>query len=170
MKVMVIPLQTLPKLRISLRKKLALAFLFALGTFAMAATIVRCVVALTDDSNSLSKILIWSTVEETVAFLVVNGPALRPLFLRGKDGSSHGTSNFNDTGLPRRTTQHDLYELAPKDNGVVSVVSANHNQTRGTFANSKIAVHRTVEVTVDSAYGKKVSGDATSSNSSLWMP
>src|SRR6202023_2859053 len=95
---MIIPLWTLPKLRISFRKKLALSFLFALGTFAMAATIVRCVVALTDDSDSLAKILIWSTVEETVAFLVANGPSLRPLFLRGNDGSSHGTTQFDEAG------------------------------------------------------------------------
>jgi hypothetical protein len=166
---MFIPLQTLPKLRISLRKKLALAFLFALGTFAMAASVVRCVVALTDDSNSLAKILIWSTVEETVAFLVANGPALRPLFLRSNEGSSNGTGPLTDRHT--RATQHDLYELAPKDHGIVSVVSANSGQQKKgrTFPNT-IGVLRTVEVTVDSEYKKKVDRDGESANSSLWMP
>jgi hypothetical protein len=168
---MIIPLRTLPKLRISFRKKLALSFLFALGTFAMAATVIRCVVALTDDSDSLAKILIWSTVEETVAFLVANGPSLRPLFLRGNDGSSHGTTQFDEPGHTRRRTQHDLYELTPKEHGVVTVVSSNSNQAkngRDPFPDNAIAVLRTVEVT--SGYGKKEDGDGTSSNSSLWMP
>ena len=62
---MVIPLWTLPKLRISLAKKLALICLFALGSFAIVASTVRCVISVID-SLSLTKVLIWSSVEEVV--------------------------------------------------------------------------------------------------------
>ena len=168
--VMIIPLQTLSKLRINMKKKIALSFLFALGSFAMVATIIRCVIALADDTKSLAKIMIWSTIEETVAFLVANGPALRPLLLRGKDGSSDGTSGPNGSRYPRGTTQHDLYELTPKDTGVVGVVSAgDHGRYGGdSVAKNKISVVRTVQVTVNSDYGKKTAGDGTSANSSLY--
>jgi hypothetical protein len=169
---MIIPLQTLTKLRINLKKKLALTFLFALGTFAMVATIIRCVIALTDTTNSVAKIMIWSTLEETVAFLVANGPALRPLLLRSSDDSNHSASGFTTGG--RTGTHHDLYELAPKDGAFVSVVSAGPNRSGGGFVNggmggNKIAVLRTVEVSVDTEYAKK-DLDGSSSHSSNWMP
>jgi hypothetical protein len=172
---MIIPLQTLTKLRINLKKKLALTFLFALGTFAMVATIIRCVIALTDTTNSIAKIMIWSTLEETVAFLVANGPALRPLLLRSSDDSGNSASGF--TAAHRTGTHHDLYELAPKDGAFVSVVSAGPNRVGGGgggfvgggMAGSKIAVLRTVEVSVDTEYAKK-DFDGSSSHSSDWRP
>ena len=85
---MIIPLSSLHQLRISRRKKIALTFLFALGTFAIIATIIRAIIAIADPT-SVSKIIIWSDLEVTVSFFVANGPALRPLILCGPCGSSH---------------------------------------------------------------------------------
>jgi hypothetical protein len=85
---MIIPLSSLHQLRISRRKKIALTFLFALGTFAIIATIIRAIIAIADPT-SVSKIMIWSDLEVTVSFFVANGPALRPLILCGPCGSSH---------------------------------------------------------------------------------
>jgi hypothetical protein len=138
------------------------------------ATVVRCVIALTDTTNSIAKIMIWSTIEETVAFLVANGPALRPLLLRSSDDSSNSASGY--TGAGRTGTHHDLYELAPKDNGFVSVVSAGPNMQRGNkggvgggFGGHHVGVLRTVEVSVESEYNKK-DIDGSSSHSSTWTP
>jgi hypothetical protein len=186
--VMVIPLWTLPKLRISLAKKLALICLFALGSFAIVASIVRCVISVLD-AQSLTKVLIWSTVEEVVVVIVANAPILRPLFFRGKNFESNGTSNHGTRGTRGYTTGggtlHDVYEMASDKTGnTVSVVTAGDQNyklvasrtarapaptTQDTFG-----VLRTVEVMVHSedTNGKQKKGeeDGSSSNSSLWIP
>src|SRR5436309_3253998 len=100
---MVIPLWTLPKLRISLSKKLALGSLFALGSFAMIASIIRCAIAVTD-SQSLTNVLIWSTVEEIVVIIVANAPILRPLFFRGKNFESNTSADVTTYGTGRSGT------------------------------------------------------------------
>src|SRR5277367_4139193 len=194
---MFIPLWTLPKLRISLAKKLALSALFALGSFAMIASIIRCVISVTD-AESLTKVLIWSTVEEVVAMVVANGPILRPLFFRGKNfespSSNHLTTGHNGTlaYTNHGGTLHDIYEMT-SDKGTgntVSVVSAGDTNFRtsgfprpGDKKSARSAapttqdtfgILRTVEVMVQSEEmhkkNRKPDEDGSSSNSSFWMP
>jgi hypothetical protein len=152
-----IPIQTLPKLRIDLRKKISLLFLFTLGSFAIIASIVRTILFETD--ATLFKVIIWSTVEVVICFLVANGPGLRPLFFRGNNFESSGTySNRHGVGTGRST--HDVYEMAPKDTGVTCVVSAGDQKGAmerwGDHADRRPAVTRTVEVTVHSEDTKQI--------------
>jgi hypothetical protein len=138
---MLIPLQTLPKLRISLQKKISLILLFTLGSFAIIASIIRTVLFVKD--ATLAKVVVWSFVEEVVFFVVANGPILRPLFFRGSNFES--SSNNTRPGVAHRRTGHDLYELAHTE-GVVSVVSAGGKRK----GEQREGVIRTVEVLVKS--------------------
>src|ERR1700694_2381953 len=104
---MIIPIQTLPKLRINLKKKLSLLFLFTLGSFAILASIVRTSLFLSD--ATLFNVILWSTVEEAVCFLVAKGPALRPLYFRGKDFESSGAGNISHRSHTLRSAHHDDY-------------------------------------------------------------
>jgi hypothetical protein len=131
---MLIPLKTLPKLNLTFRKKLSLLILFTLGSFAIIASIVRTVLFIMD--ATLAKVIVWSYVEETVFFVVANGPILRPLFFRSFENRSGGSG--------RGTRGYDLMEGSAA--GVVSVVSAGGKA--GT--ESGHGVIRTVEVIVSS--------------------
>jgi hypothetical protein len=154
---MLIPLSTLPKLRLNLKKKLSLVFLFALGSFAVAASLIRTTLFLTN--ATLAEVVLWSFVEEVICFLVANGPLLRPLFFRGKDFESSGTANNQSALNTGGRSLHDIYEMSPtgKDVGFVSVVSVGNaggkegKQTRqDRQAENTVDVVRTVEVTVQS--------------------
>ena len=169
---MYIPLVTLRKLRINLTKKLGLVFLFTLGSFAIVSSIVRAVILITDGGN-IEKAFIWTTIEELVCLLVANGPALRPLFFRGKNfesggSTSVGNTHVNGTHNTHHGTMHDVYEMTPHvENGVVSVVTAGNKAKKELGNHHTIDVVRTVEVTVEST---KKDDDGRSSQSSLWMP
>jgi hypothetical protein len=165
---MYIPMATLRKLRINFRKKLGLLFLFALGSFAVISSIVRAVIIVTDGGN-IKTAFIWSTIEQLVCILVANGPILRPLFFRGKNFESSGTSNNTHTTGLRAGTLHDVYEMTPKETGVVSVVTAGDGVKRQGVRANNIDVVRTVEVKVQESDAKK-DDDRRSSQSSLWMP
>ena len=172
-------------------KKIALIGLFALGSFAIIASIVRCVISVID-SQSLTKVLIWSSVEEVVVVVVANAPILRPLFFRGKNFESSGNTSHHGTTRGTRAyttgggTLHDVYEMAPDKTGnTVSVVTAGDASYKKLAASKSarnaapttqdtFGVLRTVEVMVHSedanAKRKKLEEDGSSSNSSLWMP
>jgi hypothetical protein len=187
---MAIPLWTLPKLRISLAKKMALISLFTLAAFAIIASIIRCVISVTNDT-SLTKVLIWSTVEEVVVIAVANAPILRPLFFQGKSfenrASDHGTTRGTRSRYTGRGgTYHDAYELASDKGNTVGVVTSGAvggksaggrklgPRAAAPTAQDTFGVLRTVEVLVHSEdAGTKFHNkeeDNSSSNSSLWMP
>ena len=106
----------------------------------MVASIIRCVISVTDN-QSLTKVNIWATVEETVAMIVANGPILRPLFFRGKNfestGSTHAVTQRTGVYTTTHGTLHDAYELTPDTKGnTVSVVTAGEvaaNNSQGGF-------------------------------------
>lgn len=143
--VMLIPLQTLPKLNLTFQKKLSLLLLFTLGFFAIIASIIRTILFIQD--ATLAKVIVWSFVEEIVFFIVANGPILRPLFFRTFDSSRSGSG---------RGTRG--YDLMP-NSGVVSVVSAGGKGVEGT------GVIRTVEVIVQS----EERGSERSSERGVWI-
>lgn len=160
---MIIPLSTLHHLRISRSKKIALIFLFGLGTFAIIASIVRGVIAITDPT-SVSEICIWSSIEVTVSFFVANGPSLRPFIKRGPCGSSQdsdegprgpATSQSSRGG----TSGPDSFNgIALKTSNVATVVGGEDDVEKGpnpsaeaSKRGSEISVLRTVQVSIDHA-------------------
>lgn len=161
---MIIPLSTLHHLRISRSKKIALIFLFGLGTFAIIASIVRGVIAITDPT-SVSEICIWSSIEVTVSFFVANGPSLRPFIKRGPCGSSQdsdegprgpATSQSSRGG----TSGPDSFNgIALKTSNVVTVVGGVEDavekglnpSAEASNRGSEISVLRTVQVSIDHA-------------------
>jgi hypothetical protein len=132
-----------------MKKKLSLAFLFALGLFAIMIAIIRTVLFL--NQATLFVVIIWSSTETTVCFLVANGPALRPLFFRGNTFESSGKSS-NPAGF---SSSPDAYRMTPKETGVVSTVSVGHlddvklrpESRHPEFANHQ-GILRAVEVTI----------------------
>jgi hypothetical protein len=179
--VLIIPLQTLPKLRISMKKKLTLFVLFAAANFAIIAAVVRCVIAV-HNPNGLAQVILWSTVEETVCTLVANGPVLRPLIFRGKGFASDVTSSHGRTGTGGYhgtyrggggRSNHDIYEMTPKERGVgvVSVVSSEPNKEIGKAVEvNTMEVLRTVEVTVHTEDTKKGDDGSSYQSSGTWLP
>ncbi len=64
--VMALPLWTLPKVRISLAKKIAPRSLLALASFAMTSSIIWCVISIAGPCQSLRKVPTRATIEEFV--------------------------------------------------------------------------------------------------------
>lgn len=141
---MIIPLSALPYLRVSRLKKIALCSLFALGIFVIIASTVRAIVAL-KRPVSISKLMIWSAVEVSVAFIVANAPALRPLLPWGKDESGQCSPSAVEDGDPRRM---ELYAVMTKRSVVVTVEAGTPDE-EGMLDGDEITVMRTVQVTVD---------------------
>jgi hypothetical protein len=148
--VIFLPLPTVRKLRVSLKKKLSIAFLFALGFVAIVFSIVRTILFLND--ATLFKVIVWSTVETVVCFLVANGPGLRPLFFRGADFETSSSSNV----IPQKRSSMPQYDMNPQEKGVVTVVTANLERTNNPMGGLQnccadtVSILRTVEVTVES--------------------
>jgi hypothetical protein len=103
---MLIPLRTLPILRIDWKKKLIVTALFALGIFAIFTAVTRLVLILKDATTI--QIMTWSGIEQAVCYICANAPALRPLFFRDAF-----TRSSADHSWP---SNHDTYhEMAPND-------------------------------------------------------
>ena len=141
---MIIPLSTLSHLRISRVNKIALFSLFALGIFVIIATTVRAIVAL-NRPVSISKLMIWSAIEVSVAFIVGNAPACRPLLPRGRNDSGHCSRNSSSGGNRRRP---EVYAVLTK-NSVVVTVEAGTPCDAKKVDDEEINIMRTVQVTVD---------------------
>lgn len=66
---------------------------------------------------------------------------------------------------------HDIYEMTAKGNGVVAVVSSSKELARGGISrDNALVVLRTIEVFVESESVKGKEEDASSSESSSWVP
>lgn len=126
---MAIPLWSVPKLCISWKKKTALGLIFSLVLFDIAASIIRCYIAVANP-QSLIKVLIWGTVEEIIAMIVANAPILRPLVFRGKSFESRRQScNSTHGTLNSRSALRGIPALSPETgNSICTVTSGN-----GTF-------------------------------------
>jgi len=164
--VLIIPLSILPKLKISLKKKLSLYILFAAGVFCMVAAIMRMIMPMIH-INSIAPVLLWSTVEEAVVILVANAPMLRVLFWSGQNFVSvTGTSrHVNATlGTRDRVALQDGYELASKGSGVVGIVTSPKDRF---ITDDPKAVLCSVEVNVET---KTIDEDASTTKSSQWAP
>lgn len=89
--------------------------------------------------------MIWSAVEVSVAFIVANAPALRPLLPWGKDESGQCSPSAVEDGDPRRM---ELYAVMTKRSVVVTVEAGTPDE-EGILDGDEITVMRTVQVTVD---------------------
>jgi hypothetical protein len=111
---MAIPLASLPQLRVGLRKRLSLYILFAVGSFAVIAAIIRAAVSIRDlhYPMTISRVLLWGIVEQTVASLVANAPGLRVLIFPGENFAAGSTSGRRATvGYARERSEHDAFEM-----------------------------------------------------------
>jgi hypothetical protein len=146
--VIFLPLPTVRKLRVSIKKKVSIGFLFALGFFTIVLSLVRTILFLSD--ATLFKIIVWSTVETVVCFLVANGPGLRPFFFRGPDFESSDSSN----AAPHKPSMRQ-YEMTPPESGVVTVVTADEPTNGLTMGGHNccadtVSILRTIEISVES--------------------
>jgi hypothetical protein len=79
--VMAVPLSAVPRLRITIRQKVALAAVFGLSFFLVAVEIVRYTVIISEVTN-IPHILIWNYVSACASIVLVNLPILRPLVFK----------------------------------------------------------------------------------------
>ena len=167
---MVIPLSFLPKLKVSLKKKLSLTGLFAVGVFCMVAAVMRMVMSIID-ITSISPVLLWGTVEEAVVLMVANAPMLRVFIWRGPNFLSvTGTSHHVNTtvGNRDRTTVYDAYELSSAGSGVTGTVTSPKDQRGGFVADDPKAVLCSVEVNVETVDVKTLDEDSSTTRSVEW--
>ena len=168
-KVMAIPLVTLPQLRIGLKKKVSLYVVFAAGFFAVIAAIVRAAVSIRDlhFPVSISRVLLWGTVEQAVVTLVANAPGLRVLIFPGENFASGSVSGQRSTaGYTRDRSTHDGFEMNNR-NGAMTVVSSpsmRRNDHSGGRKNSLVEVNMENEHVV-----KGVEEDSSSCESAKWV-
>jgi len=156
---MIIPLSSLTKLRIGIKKKISLYLLFTLGAFAMVASVLRAAMSMSN-STSIAPVLLWSIVEEAVATLVVNGPILRVLVFKGQNfGSSSGPSRDTRGYTRDRSTCQDPYEMSNRLGKVTTTVSADGLIEGGEHG----GVIKTLEVSMHSEQVKEVIDDGSSS-------
>lgn len=169
---MAIPIGALPKLRINLKKKISLYLVFAAGSFAIIAAIIRTVISVQNLRNPLtiSSALLWGTVEEAVATLVANAPILRVLVFGGQrfaTTSGSRTTGHGTRGRPMR----DTYEMTTKQKGVTAIVSSARGQDNpGVPHENSAVVMREIEVKVETEDVKVVDEDTSSSEMSTWAP
>jgi hypothetical protein len=102
--VMAVPLSAVPRLRITIRQKLALAAIFGLSFFLIAVEIVRYLVIVSAVTN-IPHILIWNYVSACASIVLVNLPILRPLVFKSgymSANSSREASTPQKNGMAPR--------------------------------------------------------------------
>src|SRR5579859_7039987 len=119
MAVILLPMTSLPKLRVSLSQKLALAAVFALGFFMIAVEVVRFTVLITAIFNFVH-MLIWNYIASFTAITLCNLPVLRPLLFKKKYYGTAGDGSYrlksgNDTNGSRAKPNGSEYELDEGD-------------------------------------------------------
>ncbi|KAK1975181.1 integral membrane protein [Colletotrichum cereale] len=127
--ILFLPIPELVKLQINIRKKMALSFMFSLGSFACITTMIR-LKYLVSFSSSVDTtwdnvdIVIWSIVKEFCAIICASFLALRPLLQKGTElpPGKGETMKVISTGESRRSMLkvgndkfHDLSETPLAD-------------------------------------------------------
>lgn len=79
--ILIIPIPMLWKLKVSVRRKLAIAVLLSSGVFVIAAAFVRAALTLSGRSSS-TNINTWGVRETIVGLIAVNVPIMRPIVTR----------------------------------------------------------------------------------------
>lgn len=138
-----IPMFSLPKLRVSLRQKLALGGVFALGGFMIVIEIIRFNIFFAALFNLLN-LLVWNYVATFTGLVVANLPILRPMvFKKGfwgttkntngsrlgsSNGFSRGAVGFVSSGRTRQQSEDSdgfpLAEVDTRGNSVIVTRSA----------------------------------------------
>ncbi|WQF86882.1 Putative extracellular membrane protein, CFEM [Colletotrichum destructivum] len=112
--ILVLPIPELVKLQLNIRKKIALGFMFSLGSFACITTMVRLKYLVMfsstfDTTWDNVDIVIWSIVEEFCAILCASLPALRPLLQKVPQlftSKKETTKETRSTAQSRRSILH----------------------------------------------------------------
>ncbi|KAK2018544.1 integral membrane protein [Colletotrichum eremochloae] len=111
--ILFLPIPELAKLQIDIRKKVALSFMFSLGSFACITTMIRLkyLVAFSttfDTTWDNVDVAIWSIVKEFCAIVCASFLPLRPLLQRSPDLFSSSEKSMKDTSLgqSRRSILH----------------------------------------------------------------
>ncbi|KFZ25136.1 hypothetical protein V502_00387 [Pseudogymnoascus sp. VKM F-4520 (FW-2644)] len=114
---MMLPVWELKDLSLNLRKKIALIFLFALGSFACITSMIRLkyVVAYgtsVDVTYVNVDVILWSVLEDYVAIICASLMCFRPLFIRFLP--TIGLSESKNTGSQARAQARGNSKLASK--------------------------------------------------------
>ncbi|KAG8162412.1 hypothetical protein KVR01_008177 [Diaporthe batatas] len=128
--IMLVPLPVVIRLRATVWKRIGLLFCFTLGTFCMAAAIVRYVLIF--QLNESGSAGMWSTREDFVAVVVGQAPMLTPLFRRSfwvEAGYATNNSSSRSEGQ-RLFGRNNGYELNGGPRAVVTIGGSSYNPAK----------------------------------------
>ncbi|PBP18828.1 hypothetical protein BUE80_DR010471 [Diplocarpon rosae] len=103
--IMLLPILELRRLNMSVRKRIAIAFMFALGSFASVTSIIR-LFYITSYGNSVDEtwynvdMIIWSTIETYSAVVCACLMCIRPLLLKWMPGPLLPSFHLSDSSDP----------------------------------------------------------------------
>ncbi|KAG7054311.1 integral membrane protein [Colletotrichum scovillei] len=114
--ILVLPIPELVKLQLNIRKKIALGFMFSLGSFACITTMVRLKYLVMfsstfDTTWDNVDIVIWSIIEEFCAILCASLPALRPLLQKVPQLFSSNKTNTKDKSLGTVNSRRSMLNI-----------------------------------------------------------
>ncbi|KAJ0325595.1 hypothetical protein COL5a_007406 [Colletotrichum fioriniae] len=114
--ILVLPIPELVKLQLNIRKKIALGFMFSLGSFACITTMVRLKYLIRfsstfDTTWDNVDIVIWSIIEEFCAILCASLPALRPLLQKVPQLFSSNKTNTKDKSLGTVNSRRSMLNI-----------------------------------------------------------
>ncbi|KAK1702386.1 hypothetical protein BDP67DRAFT_496971 [Colletotrichum lupini] len=114
--ILVLPIPELVKLQLNIRKKIALGFMFSLGSFACITTMVRLKYLVMfsstfDTTWDNVDIVIWSIIEEFCAILCASLPALRPLLQKVPQLFSSNKTNTKDQSLGTVNSRRSMLNI-----------------------------------------------------------
>ncbi|PWI69168.1 hypothetical protein PCL_01553 [Purpureocillium lilacinum] len=128
--ILYIPIPLLWKVKLTLRRKMAIGMLLCSGIFIIVATILRCVLSLRD-IKGINVGTIWAIRETFVGIIAVNAAAIKPLFSKSRWIT---TSKGSSSATPAYHKNQNEYSLdrMPEDASRASVIGSKH---QGRFNN-----------------------------------
>ncbi|KAL2062174.1 hypothetical protein VTL71DRAFT_6440 [Oculimacula yallundae] len=163
--ILLLPIPWLVRLRVSLKKKMHVLFMFSLGFFICVCSIIRIftVKNFTDDSRNPTRdfvdITYWTAIEAYVSIIVPNLPSIRSLLSRkfptlfGLDSQNTGHRNYEPPNPPPDSRNYERASRSATTQNTGSVELGSMDKTfttnntivaeeEGYFSNSRIGGRR----------------------------
>lgn len=126
--VFLLPIPTLWKLQMPLRRKVAIISVFAFGGAAVIMGLIRfhsliAVQSLFSTSRGVGELAIAAALELNLATIAVNLPALRSIWIKNSsnESTSHGSSHFQSGGNKHKSTASKCSKRAPESRELTQV-------------------------------------------------
>ncbi|KAH9214074.1 hypothetical protein DL95DRAFT_524185 [Leptodontidium sp. 2 PMI_412] len=152
--ILLLPIPSLIRLRVSRKKKIHVLFMFSLGFFICVCSIVRIfkVGKFTDDSRNPTRdfvdVTYWTAIETYVSVVVPNLPAIRSFLSQrfpgvfGLDSHTPSYQNYERSHPPPAVPTGDSFELTTTTTKTFADYDARATEEEGYFSNSRLKAGR----------------------------